>query len=169
MKLKCDWRLKGKHYKAGEEVPAKEVFPLFLINMFFFGGGGFLLAYYSPDTPIAFVYFMGGLGIFVYVNFHIAIFGWDAVKWMFINAGLGIFGIYSELRVVLKYFDKNIADFAWYVHVIPFTYYVLFTFLLYQAVLVMFAADQSPVRKKNIESGYIIVSLLIYLWIYLEA
>lgn len=167
MRIKSDFKINGKRYKAGEKVPALSIFPFFLIHMLAFGGSGFFMAYFS-DVDILFLYMHGGLAIMVYLIFYVAIFGLDAVKWMFINAVIGVFGIYSELRFVLKHFDKNIADFPWFVHLVPFTYYVLYTFLLYQAVLSISGADDNSQRKKNVEMAYIVISLFIYLLIFLN-
>lgn len=168
MKLKTDFTINGKYYKAGDEVSGLYIFPFFLIHMLAFGGSGFLMAYFADDISVSMLYAHGGIAITVYLVFYLAIFGLDAVKWMFINAGIGLFGIYSELRIFLKYFDKNIADFAWYIHVVPFTYYVLYTFLIYQAVLSFFGAYKSRGRKKLVDTMYILISLVIYLWIFLK-
>ena len=165
MRIKRDLKINGKLYKAGENVPALSVFPFFLIHMLVFGGSGFLMAYFS-DVEILFLYAHGGIAIIVYLAFYVAIFGLDAVKWMFMNAAIGIFGIYAELKFVLKHFNKNISDFPWFVHLVPFTYYVLYTFLIYQTVLSIFAADEKPQNKKYVEAAYVSISLLTYFIIF---
>jgi hypothetical protein len=72
------------------------VYPFFLIHMLAFGLSGFLLAY-SGEAPVPFLYLHGGIAILVYTIFYVTIFGVDEVKWMFINAGLGLLGIVSQI------------------------------------------------------------------------
>jgi len=95
--------------------------------MAIFGTSGFLIAYNS-NADISFLYMHGGFAILIYKIFYFALFGVDEVKWMFINAALGLFGIYSEIGWLLSFFDKKASDYTWKVHVIPFLYYVLYTF-----------------------------------------
>ena len=167
MKVNNDIRINGKLYKVGSKIPSLLIFPFFLIHMLIFGGSGFAMAYFGEVDTI-FLYMHGGFAIFVYLIFYLVIFGLDAVKWMFINATLGIFGIYSELRIVLRQFDKEIADFPWTVHVVPFTYYVLYTFLIYQAVLSFTGSHGNPKKKRTVEIAYIAISTIIYFIIYLN-
>ena len=89
-------------------------------------------------------------------------FGRDEVKWMFINAALGIFGIYTQIGWILAIFGKNVDDYPAYVHVIPVLYFVLYTFLLRYAFLDILGARQNDSRRKKVEIGYIAVSLAIY-------
>ena len=168
MKPKSNIQPAIEHEKYGGTKGRVIMFAFFLFHMLGFGTMGFLAVYFDPQPSISLIWALGILSIFPYVVAYLDIFGRDAVKWMFINAILGIFGIYSELRVVLRYFDKAIEDYAWYLHFIPFAYYVLYTFLLYQLVLFIFRVDLHPERKKNVETGYIVFSLLIYLGIYLQ-
>lgn len=98
----------------------------------------------------------------MYLVFYNAIFGRDQVKWMLINAGLGILGIYSQIGWILELFGKNIDDYPWYLHVIPFLYFVLYTFLLRQFVVDVTGSRDNPGRRSWIEAGYVVVSLLIY-------
>lgn len=146
-----------------------------LLYSFFFGilgfcaWGSFNLAYGSPDTPwqvhiisnIHGLAFSSGILAFYYV-----MFGLDEIKWMFINAGIGIFGIYSELTIILKKLDKNIADYSLFAHAMPFTYYVMITFLIYRTVISFSGAEDNPARKKIVEIAYIGISLAIYLFIF---
>lgn len=85
---------------------------------------------------------------------------------MFINGLLGLFGIYVQIGWILGLFDKNIADFPWYRHITPFLYYILYTFLLWQAVLEISGAAKDENRRARTEKGYVVVSLLVYLGIW---
>ena len=56
-------------------------------------------------------------------------------------------------------FGKHIGDLPWHVHVIPFTYYVLYVFLIRQAFLDLFTAREDAARRATVEKAYVAVSL----------
>jgi hypothetical protein len=120
------------------------------------------MAYSAKAPPVLFLYLHGGFAIVIYTIFYLAIFGRDEVKWMFINAALGVFGIYSQIGWLLAFFDKRIGDFPLVVHVIPFLYFVLYTFLLRQAILDITRSRQTGRKQKRVEYGYIVMSVAIY-------
>ena len=97
MKLRSDIRINQRTYAKGTEVPWYKVYPFFLLHMLIFGGSGFIMAYGKNHPPVLFLFLHGGLAISIYIAFYLAFFGRDEVKWMFINAGLGLFGIYSQI------------------------------------------------------------------------
>jgi hypothetical protein len=150
-------------YAKGAEIPWYKVYPFFLLHMLVFGLSGFAMAYSAHHPPRLFLYAHGGFAIFVYTIFYVQLFGWDEVKWMFINAVLGILGISSQIDWLLSYFGKSFDDYPWYVHVIPFLYYVLYTFLLRHAAIDLTGSRGDPVKQKRAEYGYIALSVLIYL------
>lgn len=162
MKLRSDITINGKVYPKGYELPWYKIYPFFLIHMLMFGGSGFLMAYASSRPDVCFLYLHGGLAIAVYTVFYLVIFGRDEVKWMFINAGLGLLGIYSQIGWLLSLFGKKIGDYPWYVHVIPFLYFVLYTFLIRHAVMDITQAREDPVKRKRVENGYIAISVAFY-------
>ncbi|HSG32189.1 MAG TPA: hypothetical protein VLB82_11675 [Thermodesulfobacteriota bacterium] len=166
MKLHTDFTINGKHYPKGSEYNGKFIYAFFLFHMAMFGGSGFLMAYNS-NVELSFLYMHGGFAILIYTIFYFAIFGFDTVKWMFINAGLGLFGIYAEINWLLSLFGKQASDFPRKVHVIPFLYYVLYTFLIRQAVLDFVGVRDDPERTKKTNIWYVIVSLVIYSIIYI--
>jgi hypothetical protein len=128
--------------------------------MLAFGLSGFLMAY-SPDPPdLVFPYLHGGLAIVVYVVFYLSIFGRDAVKWMLVNAALGIVGIYAQMGWILERFDRRIEDYPWQVHVIPFLYYVLYTFLLRQFLIDVTRSRDNPQRRAMVDTGYVLLSVV---------
>ena len=163
MKLHSALTINGKPYPAGTEVPWYTIYPFFLLHMLMFGGSGFLMAYAADDVPTLFLYLHGGIAIVVYVVFYFALFGRDEVKWMFINAALGLLGIRAEIGWILGWFGKGIDDYPWTVHVIPFLYYILYTFLLRQMVLDLAGVRDDPVRKARVEWLYVAASVVIYL------
>lgn len=168
MKLHGDITINGKPYRKGSEVPWYTIYPFFLLHMLMFGGSGFLLAYSgSPTAPTSALYAHGGIAITVYTVFYLVIFGWDEVRWMFINAVIGVYGLWCEIGWFMELFGKSLSDFPWQRHVIPFAYYVLYTFLLRQLVLDLFRAREDPTRRRFVEAVYIVVSLLVYTGIYL--
>lgn len=170
MKLKSDITINDKPYPKGSNIPWYMIYPFFMFHMLMFGGSGFYMAYADKGPPIFFLYLHGGIAILVYTIFYFALFGRDEVKWMFINAGLGLFGIYTQIGWILGLFGKHIGDYPAYVHVVPFLYFVLYTFLLRHALLDLLGARNRPQRQKKVELGYITTSMLIYggsyLWSY---
>ena len=166
MQLPGDITVNGKLYKKGDRISPLKIYPFFMIHMLMFGGSGFFMAY-SDDAPsLLFLYLHGGFAIFVYLVFCLSLFGRDEVKWMFINAGLGLFGIYVEIDWLLSFFGAESADYPLQVHVIPFLYYILYTFLLRQAVLDFTRSRQNPARRRFVELCYIVGSILVYVSLY---
>lgn len=163
MKLHSEMTINGKCYVKGSVIPWYTVYPFFLIHMLMFGASGFFMAYAKNGPPVAFLYAHGGFAILVYTVFYFAIFGRDEVKWMFINAGLGLLGIYTQIGWILSLFKKEIGDYPLHVHVIPFLYFVLYTFLLRQAVLdITHSRDDAP-KKHRVEFHYVAISIAVYL------
>ena len=142
------------------------VYVFFMVHMLAFGLSGFFMAYSDEGPDIGFLYMHGGFAIFVYLIFYLAIFGLDKVRWMFINAGLGLFGIYAQIDWILSTFGKTASDFPVKVHIIPFLYYVLYTFLLYQFVLHITRSQDDPARRRKVEIAYVVISLLVYGWLF---
>ena len=122
MKLRSAMTINGKHRAVGSEISWKVIYPFFFVHMLMFGGSGFFMAYTADGPPLSFLFMHGGIAITVYVVFYFAMFGFDEIKWMFINAGLGLFGIMAQIDWLLALFDKQVADYSPIVHVIPFTY-----------------------------------------------
>lgn len=162
MKLRSDMTVNGRLYRAGEHISGWAIYPFFLLHMGMFGLSGFLMAYGSSAADLFFLYMHGGIAITVYLVFYFAIFGVEEVRWMFINAALGLIGIYSEIDYVLSWFGKTLADYPVSVHVTPFLYYVLYTFLLRQAVLDITGSRENPARRRVAETAYVVGSLLVY-------
>ncbi len=138
------------------------IYLFFGIHMLMFGLSGFFMAYSADGPDLSFVYMHGGIAIVVYMVFYLTIFGRDEVKWMLINAGLGILGIYSQIGWILAKFDKNIDDYSWNVHIVPFLYYILYTFLLRQFLLDLTRSRDDPGRKQLVDALYVVASLLVY-------
>ena len=162
MKLHSDITINGKFYTKGSSIPWYSIYPFFMVHMLMFGGSGFFLAY-GDDTDVFFLYMHGGIAILVYIIFYFVIFGFDQVRWMFTNAALGLLGIISEIDWILSLFNKHVEDFAWYVHVVPFLYYILYTFLLRQALIDITGSRDNEVRMRWINYSYVLISLIIYL------
>ena len=138
------------------------IYPFFGIHMLMFGLSGFVMAYSADRPELTFLYMHGGIAIVVYTVFYLVIFGLDEVRWMLINAALGILGIYSQVGWILERFGKRIDDYRWQVHVIPFLYYVLYTFLLRQFLLDVTRSRDNPKRRAQVNNAYVVVSLLVY-------
>jgi len=169
MKLKSALTINGKKYEAGDEISPWAIYPFFLLHMGIFGASGFLMAYNDPESPpLIFLYAHGGFAILIYLAFYFAIFGKEEVEWMFINAALGLFGIYAEINYFLSWFGRSASSYSYARQAIPFLYYVLYTFLLRQALLDLTGARDNPERKRIVEALYIVVSVLIYGAFYLR-
>lgn len=169
MKLHSDLTVNGKAYQAGDEIPWYFIYPFFGIHMLMFGGSGFFMAYADDGPGLGFLYMHGGFACLVYIVFYLAIFGVDRVRWMFINAALGLFGIYAQIDLLLSWFGKNADDYSVAVHAIPFLYYVLYTFLLYQLVLEVSGANRSEGRRRIVETLYVVGSVVVYGLIYFRS
>lgn len=167
VKLKSDLTINGKLHRSGERVSSAKIYPFFLVHMLMFGASGFFMAYSNNPAPVGFLYLHGGLAIVVYLVFYFTIFGREEVKWMFINAALGVFGIYSEMSWLMSLFGRSLGSYPLYVHVIPFLYYVLYTFLVRQAVLDFSGARGDADKKRRVERYYVGASLLVYGGFYL--
>lgn len=159
MRLHHGLTINGTEYPAGSEVSGWKVYPFFLFHMLVFGGSGFFMAYGGDNVPITGLYAHGGIALSVYTMFYFAIFGLDQVKWMFINAGLGAVGIYTQMGWLLQLFGRRIEDYPLERQVVPFFYYVLYTFLLRQALLDMSGARDSEERRRLVDNIYVAVSL----------
>jgi hypothetical protein len=147
---------------AGSLPSKRFIYPFFGLHMLAFGMSGFLMAY-SPDTPsLAFLYMHGGIAIVVYVAFYLSIFGRDAVKWMLVNAALGIVGIYAQIGWILERFGRRIEEYPWQVHVVPFLYYVLYTFLLRQFLIDVTRSRDNPRRRAMVDRAYVLASVVVY-------
>ncbi len=159
MIIKGGIKIGNKNYEAGDNVPWHSIYPFFLFHMFMFGGSGFLMAYFSKDVPVLFLFLHGGFAIFVYTIFYLAIFGLDEVKWMFINAGLSILAIYSQVGWLLSFFGRDIKNYPLHMHIIPFLYYTLYTFLLRQAFLDILKAREDENRRSMADKIYVSFSI----------
>ena len=169
MKLHSDFsfgrRGNARFYPAGTEVPWYYVYPFFLLHMLVFGTLTYVLAYSGKAEGFG-LYLIGGFPALIYCGFYLTFFGLDEVKWMFINAALGLLGIYSQMGWLLSLFGKKIGDYPPSVHVVPFLYFVLYTFLLRHAVLDITQSRENPQKKKFVESGYIAISVAVYVLSY---
>ncbi len=166
MRLHGDITINGRKYPKGMDVPWFAIYPFFLLHMLIFGGSGFFMAYGSQRPSVLFLYAHGGIAIAVYTVFYVTIFGVDEVRWMFINAALGLLGIYSQIAWLLSLVGRKARDYPVYVHVIPFLYFVLYTFLLRHAITDLTGSRDAPARKALVEHTYVGVSVLVYVAAY---
>ena len=167
MKLHSNITINGKQYKKGDKISPIPAYLFFMVHMLAFGASGFYMAYSQSGPKLSFVYIHGGFAILVYTFFYLAMFGVDEVKWMFINAALGILAIYSQIDWLLSYFGKRVSDYPFEVHVIPFLYFILYTFLLRQFVVDITGSRSDENRQRKVEFGYIFISIAIYLGSYM--
>ncbi|MCW5579956.1 MAG: hypothetical protein KIS72_01240 [Luteimonas sp.] len=138
------------------------IYPFFAIHMLAFGLSGFFLAYGPRAPDLLFLYMHGGIAIVVYLVFYLTIFGRDQVTWMLLNAALGVLGIYAQVGWILARFGRRIGDYPWYVHVVPFMYYVLYTFLLRQFLIDATRSRHDARRRSIVDTLYVLLSLTVY-------
>jgi hypothetical protein len=156
----------GKGYSRGDTIPWKHAYPGLLIHMFLFGGSAVYLAYFDLYPSPLFLFVWGGFGITFYLLLYSTLFGVDEMRWLFINSGLGILGIATQVDWLLSLTGTSLSDFPAYVHVVPFLYYILYTFLLRQAVLDLTGASEKPARLILVNGGYVILSTAFYVGTY---
>jgi len=152
--------------RAGQGAPWT-VYGFFLVHMLGFGASGFLMAYGGDEVPLLFMYVHGGIAITAYLSFYRRFFGTDEVRWMFTNAALGIIGIYVEIDWLLSFFGRTVSSYPFYVHLTPFLYYILYTFLIRQAFIDLTGSRHNEQRRKWAGRVYVAGSLLVYLGLYL--
>ena len=162
MKLRTDINVNGRVYPKGSEVPWYVIYPFFLFHMLVFGGACFYMAYSRKSADLGAAYALGCFSILIYLVFYVVIFGVDEIKWMLINAGLGVLGTCSDLNWLLSFFGKRMEDYPLKAHVIPFLYFVMYTFLIRHAVLDLTQSRDDPLKKKRTERWYVAISLVIY-------
>ena len=155
-------KLPEQGLSAMREQAGMFIYLFFGIHMLMFGLSGFFMAYATDGPDLTFLYMHGGIAIVVYMVFYLVIFGRDQVGWMLVNAALGILGIHAQIGWILARFDKRIDDYPWQVHVIPFLYYILYTFLLRQFLLDLTRSRDNPGRRKLVDAVYVVGSLVVY-------
>ena len=157
--------INGKTYRKGQSVPWFKIYPFFLVHIPIFGlpvfGGAYLPTTFVLESVI-FYHLLGSFAVFIYVIFYEAMFGRDAVKWMFIDGLLGIVGIYSVVGALLNLIDRDIHNYPLYRHVLPFVFYVLYVFLLRQAFLDITKSREDNARRQIAEFFYVGISLITY-------
>lgn len=153
--------------KSKKKSRSKFAYLFFLVHLLMFGISGFNMSYGNEPAELHTIFLHGGMAILAYCIFYLAIFGLEEVKWMFINALLGLYGIYTEIDWILSAWGKSMGDYAFAYHIIPFSYYVLYTFLIRQVLLDVFKARDNKKRLKKVNNAYVIGSLVIYTLLYL--
>jgi hypothetical protein len=161
MKLHGKITINGQEFDKGSHVPWYMIYPFFMLHMLMFGGSGFAMAYFAETPDPTFLFIHGGIAIVVYLIFYSVIFGGDEVKWMIVNALLGLIGIYAQVGWMLSLWGKNIDHYPYYIHIVPMSYFVLYTFLLRQAVLDIFGARDDVERSDRLSWTMVIVWLMV--------
>jgi len=164
MKLNVDFIFNDHEYPKGSDVPWYLVYPFFIFHIFIFGCIGFWMAYYTNPVTHVLMFLHGGIAIFVYIKFYKGIFGSEAIKWMIINAILGMLAVWGQLGWILSFLlGKEINDFPIYVHIIPGVYFIIYTFLIRQAILDITNSREHKKKKIFIESAYVVIIVSIFI------
>jgi len=136
-----------------------------LVHILIFGLPVFCGAY-LPKTfvieSVIFYHLFGSFAALIYVLFYQAMFGRDAIKWMFIEGALSSLGIYTVVGAWLALIGRDIHDYPLYRHVLPFVFYVLYAFLLRQAFLDITKSREDNAQRRIAEFFYVGISLMAY-------
>jgi hypothetical protein len=120
-----------------------------------------LLAYGDDSVPLVFLYAHGGFAILAYLVLYVGFFGRDAVAWMLVNAALGVLVTWTSIDLLLGLFGRRAADYPLHLHVIPFLYLTLSTFLARQALTDLFGARRNPARQRWVDGVFVAAGLLV--------
>lgn len=139
------------------------IFPYgrFLLHLLVFGSTGFYMAY-GTTVPLNILYAHGGVTVIGYLGMYYHAFGVDSLKWIVTNATLGLYGVAVEVDLLLSLFDRGIADYPLATHVVPFSYYVLYMFLLRRAMLAISGAESDEAKGRRLGRVFVVGSLVLY-------
>lgn len=105
------------------------IYLFFLVHMWAFWTACFYISYFQ-SIDFEFLIPFASISISIYLLFYFVIFWTWKVKDMFVNAIVGCLWIYAWLWDILSFFGENINSFHIYVHIVPWIYFVMYTFLL---------------------------------------
>ena len=154
------------------------IYLFFIAHMGIFGTTTFFLTY--GEQNIEFAVMFGGIAVFVYAIFYMVIFGFDELKWLFINSLLGILSIYGWLEELAYHFlpspgadkssfggihEKYISfsqfPIAW--HLLPGAFFIMYEFLLRNFLIDLLGARKKTERKRSVGILFIIISITQFL------
>jgi hypothetical protein len=167
MKIHGDIQINGTWYAKGSDVPWYKIYPVFLFHMGAFGTFAFIAAY-SLNFSAPALFFFGGITILIYMIFYISIFGLDEIKWMLLNAAIGITAFSWLLDRLLMLFGKRYNDYPLSVHIIPMTYIVIYTFLIRQAILDITDSRHDINKKQRTEDACATIFTMIIFYLLLD-
>ncbi len=150
----------------GQEIPIWAFFPVFVFHITLFGFTSFLFAYFIPAVPTIFLWGFGFIGIVTFIGFYSSLYGVDNFRWIIINIALGIFGLSSDINLLMSILSTDLTDFPWYRDIIPFTNYVLYTFWFRQCALAAVGAKDNPEKEEIVSYYYLITSIFFYASLY---
>ena len=144
-------------------------FPFFIAHAVLFGLVVLLFAYaqYSSAMGLVILFIWGFLGVLCYLMVYSALFGLDSFKWIVSNTALALFGFSAELHLLIDWFNVETANIAWYRNMLPYAYYVMYTFWFRQLVLAAFGAREDTSKGERVSNYFLVVCLLIYLLMYI--
>ena len=137
----------------------------FLVHMAIFGIGCLYMSYSDGGKSSINALLFSIFPLYVYIKFYLVLFGLDDIRWLFINSALGFFGIFAQLDFILYLFDATVDDYPGYVHIAPFIYFILYTFLIRHALLDLIASRFDKNKQRLIENTYIATSIIFYTFI----
>jgi hypothetical protein len=112
------------------DFPKKIIYPFFLLHMLCFWFVWFNLSYFQEWIEYSSVFGFWLMSIIIYLVFYLVFFWIWKIKDMFINAIVWSISIYAWMWDILFFFGEDISSFNRYWHIVPWIYFVMYTFLL---------------------------------------
>ncbi len=144
----------------------------FAIHMLGFGGITVSITYFpeewTPTPTYGNTLIFGGFALFIYSVFYVVTFKLEDLMSYVRDSLLGLYGVLSTISLLLSFFERSFWDYPLYYHILPTVYYIMYTFLFYQALLdIMRARDNEQKRKhatKVFTYGSLIIYTILFLW-----
>ena len=159
MKLLKPTKINGIYWPKGTEALWSDVYGVFVIHIFMFGTGAFIMAYSNKPAAVPALYAFGIFSIGMYLYNYINIFGLDEIKWMVINAALGGLSVYCQMDLLLSLFGRSVYNYPFYINAVPASYFVIYTFLLRQVALDLTESRDDKVMRRRVEFMFTIISV----------
>ena len=167
MKLKTDISIGSNTYSKGSYLHWSKVYGFFTVIIALHFWLVFDITYIQQDIVLGFTLCFGIFLPVLYLLAYRSIFGLAEIRWLIVNSIIGIIGVLAELDWVLSYFyDKSLSDFNVFFHIIPCVHYIMFTFVLRQAVIDSFHARYNLKRREYVNLGFTLISTILYVALY---
>jgi hypothetical protein len=152
--------------------PVTTISPIFFYIFFLFHSWIFAISwfmiFYTGQMPL-FGFLHWWIAIFVYLSLYSAVFWKEEIRNMLIGALIWALQIYSWLELIWSslinetWYYKTFASMPLYYHIVPGLYFIMYTFLLKNAMIDLIWARNNPERSNIANWTFYIISLLFFL------